>query len=221
MDQEDFINRAKDKFSSSITEEDEMYKILDIYDALIKSENLFFQSIKEFALLYFPSFAINATLNDFINLKIDELQKIKDYGKKTKDLTLFNSFLMLLNQIEESKKLCIKKIEEKCSNLFPNSSAIIEPLILARIMKEIGGSEKIPNLTISKLQAIGNPKNFYRKPSFGFIYNSKIVQSKKDKIKATRKLSESLLISLKVDFFRKTKDENLIKKLLNNISKIV
>ncbi|MEM3829968.1 MAG: hypothetical protein QXP36_12275 [Conexivisphaerales archaeon] len=221
MDQRDFIEIAKHKFANSVTEEDSMYKLLDIYDSLTKSENLLFQSINSLLLLYFPKLSTNLTLNDALRIeRIDNVKDKDDYGAELKDKVLIDSFLSLLKEIDKAKAECLAKIEDICKRIFPNSSSIIEPLILARMLKTLGGSKEIPKLTLSKLQSIGNPKSFYKRPSFGIISNSSLIINKKSKIKAMRKLSEYLMITLKIDVFRKKKDDSVISEFQKAINDI-
>lgn len=223
---EDIIKAAKEKFVQSVSKIDILIKMFEVYEGLAKSENLIFQSVNSFLFLFFPEASIKLDLGSFLSLeKIDE-EEIKERYKYTYGAPLETDFKELLsNSLSELKRIHALKesyysyIEKMLKEVFPNSSEIIESNILIKIVKELGDEKSIKELTLTKLQSLGNPKSFY-KVSFGILYNSKMIESKKDRIKAARKLSQYLLKALKIDVFRKEKDEKLIEEFKKEMEKI-
>ena len=100
-------------------------------------------------------------------------------------------------------------LNKLCESYFPNSSQIIEPLILGRLLCSVSGAEKLSRLPSSTIQLLGAEKALFRhltkgnkSPKYGLIYYSKFVQKSKEKGKTARELANKLFISIKLDYFR-------------------
>ena len=95
-------------------------------------------------------------------------------------------------------------------NYFPESSKIIEPYLLGKLIGFVGGVENLYYRPASTIQIIGAEKALFRHlsekspcPKYGLIYKSRFIQEEKNKGRAARKIANSLSIAIKKDYFRK------------------
>lgn len=93
---------------------------------------------------------------------------------------------------------------------FPNSSKIIEPYLIGKLIGFVGGIENFYYRPASTIQIIGAEKALFRHlsegklcPKYGLIYKSKFIQQEKNKGRAARKLSNGLAIAIRKDYFQK------------------
>lgn len=141
--------------------------------------------------------------DDGMTLDEQEKKYIKIFFKELKrDFHLKNPKIMKgrINGI-------LNKLSEK---YLPNSTKIIEPFILGRIISAVGGIENLYKMPSSTIQLIGAENSLFRHiskktkpPKYGLIYYSKNLQQQKQKGKYARRLANKIAISIKVDYFQK------------------
>jgi hypothetical protein len=128
-----------------------------------------------------------------------------------------NFINILFNEIDKEFKLKnpnimkgrLKGILNKiCKEYLPESTKLIEPQLLTRIISAVGGIERLKDMPASTIQLIGAEKALFRHltqgnkpPKYGLIYYSRFIQIEKNKGKKARQLSNKLAISIKVDYF--------------------
>ena len=101
----------------------------------------------------------------------------------------------------------IVKLSEK---YVPESSQVIEPVLLCKLISAARGIERAKDLPASTLQLLGAEEALFRHrskgtrpPKYGLLYYSKAVQQEENKGKAARRLANKLAIAFKVDYFRR------------------
>lgn len=119
-----------------------------------------------------------------------------------KTLTIVNNeILRLQDQIETDMK-----------NLAPNTSAIIGPLIGARLIALAGGMQQMAMMPASTIQILGAEKAFFRfkkeggkPPKHGVIFQHPIINStpKTERGKISRLFATKISTAIKADFFTK------------------
>ncbi|MGK0209583.1 MAG: RNA processing factor Prp31 [Patescibacteria group bacterium] len=125
-------------------------------------------------------------------------------GQLNPDFTVKNSKIM-----KGRIKGMLSKITQE---YLPESSTVIEPYLLGKLIGAVGGMQRCHKLPSSTIQLIGAEKATFRHmrdkvkgPKYGLLYYSKHLQSQPNKGKAARQLANKLAITLKVDYFRNLK----------------
>jgi nucleolar protein 56 len=174
-------------------------RIKDIYSFLYpykytEDPKRIFEEIKKQKLI--SEDGLNLTENEIKNIKefldnLDEKCKLKNKDFKLKSELILNN---LIHQY------------------FPNSSKIIEPYILGKLISAVGGIDHLYRMPSSTIQLIGAEKALFRhlsknkpSPKYGLIYYSQKIQDSKNKGKTARQISNKLAISIKQDYFQKFK----------------
>ncbi|MBU0894719.1 MAG: hypothetical protein KKF48_00450 [Nanoarchaeota archaeon] len=124
----------------------------------------------------------------FIN-NLDSNCKIKDRNK-------------VEPKIKEMLSLLVKKY-------LPNSSVLIEPYLLGKIISSVGGIKNLYRKPSSTIQLIGAERAMFRhiskkkpSPKYGLIYYSGKIQNAKDKGKTSRRLANKLILGIRIDYFQ-------------------
>ncbi len=107
-----------------------------------------------------------------------------------------------------TKGIAIKSLKTLNEKYLPNSSEVIEPFILGKLISFFGGINNLYKKPSSTIQLIGAEKALFRHkanlrdpPKYGLIYRSKYLNGK-NKGKLARQLANKLSIKLKVDYFQ-------------------
>lgn len=176
-------------------------RIKDIYQILNPySEHAKFSTInKQFCQQNFSTEGLELTEQESYFLKIiaDSLNE---------DGTLKNPKIL-----KGRIKGILKKLTQE---YFPNSSKIIEPYILGKLISFFASTKNIAFKPASTIQIIGAERAMFNSqkensptPKYGLIYHSKEIQKAKNKPHAARHLANKLSITLKQDYFQKIKNE--------------
>lgn len=173
----------------------ELYTLIEPYDSE-ESPKKIFELIKKSDFKSQQGLQLDAgeikAVKFFLSL-LDDKGKIKDRFNAERDI----------NRI----------LEALVGKYFPNSSKLIEPFILGKLISSVNGIEKIYRLPASTIQLIGAERALFKhlsldkpSPKYGLLYYSeKIGKEKQGKL--ARKLACKLAISLKQDYFQKFKLE--------------
>lgn len=108
-----------------------------------------------------------------------------------------------------SKGIALNSLRILNQKYLPNSSEIIEPFILGKMISFFAGIENLYKKPASTIQLLGAEKALFQHkamnkqpPKYGILYKSKIVQLEKNKGKAARQIANKLSIKLKMDYFQ-------------------
>jgi RNA processing factor Prp31 len=108
-----------------------------------------------------------------------------------------------------TKGVAVKSLLNLNQKYLPNSSMLIEPFILGKLVSFFGGINNLYRKPAGTIQLIGAEKAFFRHkaissygPKYGFIFKSKSIQASKEKGKAARQLANQLSQKIKIDYFQ-------------------
>ncbi|MEK6913248.1 MAG: hypothetical protein AABW47_01090 [Nanoarchaeota archaeon] len=103
---------------------------------------------------------------------------------------------------EEMQKILVLKY-------LPNSSKLIEPFLLGKMISSMGGIERIARKPSSTIQLIGAEKALFRhmarktpSPKHGLLFYSTKIKNSKERGKDSRILANKLAIALRTDYYR-------------------
>ena len=158
------------------------------------------------------------------------------YPEKTKlylrEIVSRGDTLSLLAQqiigFEEIRRKLLHDISRTAKEHMPNCSALLGPVVAARLVCEAGGLHALSMLPSSTIQVLGartglfsHMKNKTAPPKHGIIYQHKRVHAAKRTVrgKVARTLAARVSIASKIDYYRKELDPQCIavsdKRLLN------
>ncbi|MFH1823388.1 MAG: hypothetical protein ABH817_01590 [archaeon] len=130
---------------------------------------------------------------------------IKKMFQKPEGLILSPGELKDLRIILKNPKNVKPILERLVKKYLPNSSQLIEPVLLSRLISAMGSVKKLTILPSSTIQLIGAEKALFRHkkenkptPKYGLLYYSKNVKDGK----SARQLANKLAISIKVDYYK-------------------
>ena len=186
---EDLKNNPDTEFYGRITE---LNLLINPYNTKEKKEEIF----KEF---------LSEKIDKKFGIKLDEQEIgfINIFRENlTKECKLKNPKVMK-GRLNGILKILTKKY-------LPESSQLIEPFILGKLISFFGGIKNLYYRPSSTIQLIGAEIALFRhksteslSPKYGIIYHSKFIQQEKNKGKAARQLANNLSKSIKIDYFRK------------------
>ncbi len=137
-----------------------------------------------------------------------EFEKIASIrGKDDEVLTLINE---KIREIEDMKRKLADAIETRMAHIAPNISALVGPIIGARLIAYAGGLKRLARLPASTIQILGAEDAFFRYlktsskcPKHGIIFQvSEIKRApKRHRGKLARALAGKLAIAARVDFY--------------------
>ncbi|MBI5332108.1 MAG: hypothetical protein HZB65_00900 [Candidatus Aenigmarchaeota archaeon] len=217
---------SKDKF---------MIQANNALDDIGKISNLMSERLKEWFGLHYPE----------SRLSYKELVKhVATYGSREKfpgfiesvgldlpeeDIVVIQSYAQAIEKIYEEKRRLEGYIKTSIKELMPNSSSLIDELLLAKIIASAGSIERLARFSASSIQLIGAEKALFRhlrkqgkSPKFGMIFMSSWIQAATDeqKGKIARILSAKLMQSIRIDFYSgRDESQRLRKELEDDIKK--
>lgn len=155
----------------------------------------------------FPDF------EDSVGLNITEEDEfiIKSYATHIRNLN---------DQRREMENYVKKNIQELC----PNTSTLIDELLLARMISSAGSIEKLSRLSASSIQLLGAEKALFRhlrkhgkSPKYGLIFMSHHIQNAPEEIrgKIARILSAKMMQAIRIDFYSGRDEKERINNELN------
>lgn len=137
----------------------------------------------------------------------------------------YDSFEPLSKNTEKLKEKIERKISEKSKKIAPNTSALLGPILTARLISKANGLEKLAKMPVSKIQILGAEKSLFRylkekeegreskSPKYGVIYLSPyIVNARGNRGKIARLLASKIMVSARIDYFSKDDRSEKIKK---------
>ncbi|MFA5141476.1 MAG: hypothetical protein WC471_00715 [Candidatus Woesearchaeota archaeon] len=112
-----------------------------------------------------------------------------------------------LDEVIVEKEIYLESLMEKYC---PNLLAVADAFVGGKLIHAAGSLEKLSRMTARKIQIIGAESAFFRflksqrrdAPMFGIIFNHSLVKRSLNKGKASRLLSDKIVIAARVDFFK-------------------
>lgn len=120
-----------------------------------------------------------------------------------------------ITRMKKARTLIAQDIAVRTGALLPNCSAIIGPLVAARLLTQAGGLSHLAQMPASAIQILGAKKAFFphcfsgsSPPKHGCIYEHKRIHAAPKKIRGrvSRTLAASLAIAARIDYYRGTLD---------------
>ncbi|PIN77939.1 hypothetical protein COV15_01000 [Candidatus Woesearchaeota archaeon CG10_big_fil_rev_8_21_14_0_10_34_12] len=214
------ISRSKEEIKKQILKD----RIIIFFTRLVEDAGKyqnpnFYGRIKEIYNLIYPYSGLEDPKEIF--------ERMKKSDFKTRDGLVLNS------EEAEAVEFFIKNLDSECQmknkakvkkeldvflkkfvvKYLPNSSKIIEPYILGKLISSIGGISKIVRKPASTIQLIGAEKALFRHiakgkdcPKYGLIYYSRKIKKAENKGNEARKLGNQLAINMRIDYFQHVKN---------------
>ncbi len=116
------------------------------------------------------------------------------------------SFMDLIDARKKMEAL----LESKASEVAPNLSSILGPILAARLISRAGGLERLARLPASTIQVIGAERALFKhlkgrapSPKHGIIFRHPLIHSSPKKVrgKVARALASKIAIAARVDFY--------------------
>ncbi len=131
--------------------------------------------------------------------------------------------------IQTSRKQIARDISVRCEALLPNCSALLGPLVSARLLEEAGSLKRLSRMPASRIQILGSRNAIFSHlvsgsppPKHGLIFEHKRVHaiSRRLRGKVARSLAAKVAIAVRIDFYRKTLDPVFLEKAQEQIERV-
>jgi nucleolar protein 56 len=210
------IKESKQRIKYAISKDRILIFFTRILEDLNRYKNPnFYGRIKEIYHLLFPfdsetdpkkiiSNMRNCNLNITEGLKLDnqEINYFRFFIKNLDEKCKLKNVTQMKKGIEDIQRSLVIKY-------LPNSSKLLEPFLLGKLISSMKGIEKISKKPSSTVQLIGAEKALFRHmskntlpPKHGIIFYSNKIKNSENKGKASRVLANKLAIALRKDYFR-------------------
>jgi nucleolar protein 56 len=133
-----------------------------------------------------------------------------------------------LNRMKDSRARLSKEIAAGSEELMPNCSALVGPLVAARLLAAAGSLNRLSRMPGSAIQVLGAKKAFFSHqntrsppPKHGMIFEHKRVHAAPRKIRGrvARTLAANLAIASRIDYYRRTADPGFLKRADSRIKR--
>lgn len=229
-----FFSKKRMKFSFS--KDKFVVQANNALEDLLRITNLMAERLKEWFGMHYPecrlsmkdlvthvaSFGTRENFPEFVESVGLEISK--------EDEEVIKSYAQSIERVNEEKHRLEKYIRDSMHELAPNTSTLIDELLLAKLLAAAGSLEKLARMSASSIQLIGAEKALFRhlkkqgkSPKFGLIFMSSWIQnvSDEEKGKVARILSAKLMQSVRIDFYSgRDESARLKKELEHDIKKI-
>jgi len=193
----------------------ELYRLIYPYSELEDPKEIFIKIKKTFGLQGFSGCSEIRTLVRISDTRNSDLKSKDGLVLDNEEIEAVKLFIKNLDsECKLKNKMVIKKeIEAILGKLvvkyLPNSSKIIEPYLLGKLISSVGGISKLYRKPASTIQLIGAEKALFRHmakgkdcPKYGLIYYSRRILKAENKGKEARKIANQLALNVRIDYFR-------------------
>src|SRR3989338_5332017 len=203
-------------------------------DDLTRAINVFLERLYEWFSLHYPEMK-NVNVKDTV-LKYGRRGNIPGFKSSTgvdlneEDEKALADFAKAIDDMEKQKKNLERYVESAMRDVAPNFSALVDPLLGARLIAAAGSMEKIARMPASTIQLLGAEKALFRhlhqtgkSPKYGIIYNSPLIQNatNEQKGKIARIISSKLMLAARIDYYSGRDDaEKLRKEMEDEIKRV-
>ncbi len=203
-------------------------------DDLARAVNVFSERLYEWYSLHYPEIK-NVNIENVV-AKYGRRENIPGFQSSTgvdlteEDEKSLREFAQAIDFLEKQKKNMEKYISSAMRDVAPNVSALVDPLLAARLLATAGSLERLARMPASTVQLLGAEKALFRhmnkrgkSPKYGILYNSSLIQKapNEQKGKIARILSSKLMLAARIDFYSGRDDaENLKREMMEEIKKV-
>src|SRR3989338_2086261 len=198
-------------------------------DDLARAVNVFSERLYEWYSLHYPE--IKNIITEYGRREnIPGFQSSTGVDLTEEDEKSLREFAQTIDFLEKQKKSMEKYLSSAMRSVAPNVSALVDPLLAARLLATAGSLERLARMPASTIQLLGAEKALFRhmnkrgkSPKYGIIYNSNLIQkaSNEHKGKIARILSSKLMLAARIDFYSGRDDaENLKREMMEEIKKV-
>ena len=203
-------------------------------DDMTRAANVFLERLYEWFSLHYPEIK-NVNVKETV-MKFGRRENIPGFKSSTgvdldeEDEKAVREFAFAIDTLEKQKKNLEKYLAGAMKETAPNLSALVDPLLAARLLAAAGSLEKLARMPASTVQLLGAEKALFRhlhqkgrSPKYGIIYNSPLIQgaSNEQKGKVARILSSKLMLAARIDFYSGRDDsEKMLRELNEEIRKV-
>lgn len=197
-------------------------------DDLARAINVFIERLYEWFSLHYPEMK-NINIKDTV-MKHGRRENIPGFKSSTgveldeEDEKALKEFANAIDALEKEKKSLEKYLGAAMKDVAPNFSALVDPILAARLMAAAGSLEKLARMPASTLQLLGAEKALFRhlhskgkSPKYGIIFNSPLIQNapNEQKGKVARILSSKLVLAARIDYYSGRDDSEKMKRELD------
>jgi nucleolar protein 56 len=188
---------------------------------LNKSISLFKERLEEWYGLYHPEFCA-------INFKKPE--NSTGINLTQEDEAALKSHIAFVQIAKKHKKELEKYVRDTVSDVAPNFSSLIDPLVAAKILSAAGSLEKLAKMTASSIQLIGAERALFRHlkkqgkpPKYGILFQDKHIQNAPENLrgKLARAIAAKLMLAARTDFYTKELNKKLKEDLEGELKKVI
>ncbi len=210
------INKSKQRIIQSLLKDRIIILFTRILEDLRRYKNPnFYGRLKDTYSVLFPFDEESNTKKIFIKIKSLNLARASGLRLDNDEISYIKFFVDNLDEQCKAKnaekmRKEIEKIQEKLIiKYFPNSSKILEPFLIGKLISSFGGVEKISKKAAGTIQLIGAERALFRhisknmpSPKHGIIFYSKKIKESPNRGKTSRVLANKLAIALRMDYYR-------------------
>jgi len=222
------IEYTKNKISNISKKDKMIIQAVSALDDTIKTLNQMSERLREWHSLNSPKSSI-ADHEKFAEHIIElDLSKLVSSKLKEKDVLIIKKFSEQLKKTFELKKELESYLEKSVPEEIPNISALLGPILAARLLAKAGSLERLAKLPSSAIQLLGAEKSLFKylkgketmrgPPKFGVLFVHPDIQTAQKEVqgKIARLLSAKLTLAARADFYSK---HDISKELLEDYRK--
>jgi len=237
------VNVLKTKEKLKVVKSDKiLIQAVSVLDEIDKNVNVLSEHLREWYGLYFPeAVKLMKTNEKLASLVVDfgsranirqnysgDAKNLPRYAANSAgmdfsevDMTMIQTFSKSIKEFFELKEKITNYIEKSSKEVIPNMTAIVGPLMAARVLAAAGSLEKISRMPSSTVQLLGAEKALFRHlkgegkaPKYGVLFGETHIQNapKESRGKIARLIASKLSLAAKTDFFSEEDRTELYKE---------
>jgi nucleolar protein 56 len=216
------ITITKTKIAASVNQDNFIINAINNIDETDKVTNALTKRLREWYSLYLPELSEAVSSNEgFVKLVLkknkqtllNELNVKESMGKDLprEDLKPIMELAEKIRGLYELKEHYEAYLEQIMESYCKNLLAVCGATIAARLIRGIGGLNRLATASSTTIQMLGAERALFRHlrtkskpPKYGYIVNHPLVSRAKKQVKGktARALADKISIAAKVDYFR-------------------
>ena len=231
-----FLSFSSLRFAKSVVKSSQkrdrlLVQVISSYDDIVKMSNVLSEHLLEWFGVHYPE--CNLSQEKLINA-------VFEYGRRDNfpdfqssigldidddDVDMLKRYAATLKRITEMKTKMEIYIKNLSSEIMPNFSSLIDPIMASKMLMMAGSLEKLAKMPSSTIQLLGAEKALFRHirkkknkpPKYGILYLSSHVQKVPDHLKGkvARIVASKLMVAARLDFYSGLDKSEGLKKQLN------
>ncbi|MFT4303424.1 MAG: hypothetical protein ACMXYG_02590 [Candidatus Woesearchaeota archaeon] len=218
----ELLNQTKLKLRNSVEWDLLAIQTISSIEELEKIINQSVVRIREWYSWYNPEISKKIKNNEkfveLITIKtkkelLDEINLKESIGKdlEKKDIDTIINFAENVLALIKTKEEQINYLDEILKNNCPNTHNILGTTLSAKILRQIGGIQKLAKTPAPVIQIIGAEKTLFKhmtgkakSPKYGILHEHYLINkvNKKNKGKMARAIADKVAIAARLDFFK-------------------